>query len=318
MDRNCQLALESTCPAGAAAPARGAAAALLAAQLLLATAGCSTLSQRGPVPESVAKCRELSQQSLTAMQQDDWARAETLLAQAIAASPSNVEARRHYAETLWKRGSQRAAVHQLEAILATDADDPTLHVRAGEMYLAMRDYPRARRHAETALGLDVDQGAAWALRGQIHRAEGDIRQALADLHRALSHSPEDARLLLALAELHRDSNQPQRALATLEALADVYPPGEQPPEVLYLRGVTYHALARYDEAAERLRAASLRGKPTTQILHALADAEHRAGHPAAAAATLRRALDLDPQHSPSLALLEKLQLATTAPQSIQR
>ena len=291
------------------APLKVALSAALLVGCVVALAGCRTFSQRGPVPDAVATCRQLSQQGLSAMQQGDWTQAEKLLAQALQTCPSNLEARRHYAEALWRRGSKNAAVTQLEAVLVTEHDDPTLHVRAGEMYLALEDYERAHRHAEQALGLNIELGSAWALRGRVHRAEGDTRQALADLHRALRYSPDDAGLLLAVAELYRASNQPQRALAALQALSDVYPPGEAPEEVHRLIGLAYQALGRHEDAAASLQAASLASRPNPALLFSQARADYVAGRPAEAAIKLSQALALDPQHAESRELLNRLQLA---------
>jgi tetratricopeptide (TPR) repeat protein len=129
------------------------------------------------------------------------------------------------------------------------------------------------------------------------------------LHRALSLSPDDRGLLLEVAELYRVRGQPQRALAMLQHLADTYPPGEEPQQTLYLMGLAYAALERYDDAIESLYAASARSKPTAEILYALAESESRAGQPSAAESNVRQALAIDPGHEPSRALYTRLEQA---------
>ena len=90
------------------------------------------------------------------------------------------------------------------------------------------------------------------------RAAGQPREALADYLRALSYAPNDRAILREIAELHRQLNQPERALQTLQTLADTYPPGEEPGQVLYLMGLAYVALGRYDDGVESLSAAVTR------------------------------------------------------------
>jgi tetratricopeptide (TPR) repeat protein len=276
---------------------------------LLSLTGCKTFSQRGPVPEAVASCRQLSQQGIDHIHQGKWEQAEILLAQAVTACDTNAEARQQYAETLWHRGARKEAVAQMETALKLSPDDATLHCRLGEMHLAMRDFPKAEFHVVQAMQHDGKLAAAWSLRGRIHRAAGRPVPALSDMQRALCYAPDDASILLTIAELQREAAQPQRALVTLLALADLYPPGEEPQEVLYLTGLALTAMGRHADAAESLYAASLRGQPTAEILYRLAEAELLSGRTEAAEANARQALALNPQHVSCNQLMERLSQA---------
>ena len=111
------------------------------------------------------------------------------------------------------------------------------------------------------------------------------------------------------AELYRQLNEPQRALQTLQSLAETYSPGEEPGQVLYLMGQAYVALGRYDDAVESLSAAVTRETPTAEMYCRLGEADLLAGHPDEAAAAARQALMLQPQHQPSRALLDRIELA---------
>jgi len=282
---------------------------LLAAAVPL-LAGCRSLTGRGPVPKAVAECRLLSQQGIAAMQSGEWNRAEDLLGSAVQACPQNTEARRQYAEALWSRGSLEAAVAQLEAALAVETEDPSLYVRAGEMYLELGQLERAQRNAEHALYLENSFGDAWALRGRIMRTAGDSRQALADLHRALNYQPENAGVLLEIAHTHRQRGQPERALAALQRLADLYPPGEEPEQVPSQMAMAYFALNRHQDARQCLLAAarSHRGGGA-RLYYELAQLELATGRVDAARQAAQLALAASPTHSGSQALLERLRLA---------
>jgi len=61
--------------------------------------------------------------------------------------------------------------------------------------------------------------AAWALRGDVQRAEGSRTEALVSYHRALCYQPQFPEVQLALADVHSQDGKPQRALATIQALA---------------------------------------------------------------------------------------------------
>jgi tetratricopeptide (TPR) repeat protein len=284
----------------------GAMSGSLCLLFLLSLSGCRTFSQRDPVPAAVASCRQLSQQGIDHIHQGKWEQAEILLAQAVAACETNAEARQQYAETLWHRGATKEALAQMEAAIGLSPDDASLHCRLGEMYLATRDYPRAEAHVAKAMQHNGKLATAWALRGRIHHAAGRSAPALADMQRALCYAPEDSSILLTVAELQREASQPQRAYVTLLTLADLYPPGEEPQEVLYLTGLALAALGRHADAAESLYAASLRGKPTAEILYRLAEAELLSGRTAAAEANAREAIALNPQHAASHNLLDRL------------
>ncbi len=227
---------------------------LLPALLL---SGCRLPGREGPVPKSLATCRQLSQQGIAAAERGQQKQAESLLKQAVEVCPVDPEARRHYAEALWRRGARREAIAQLEEAGRLAGQDVTLLVRLAEMHLALGQRQLARQTAEQAIDLDPELSSAWAIRGRVTHAEGQARQALADFHRALGYAPDNRQVLLEIAELYRELNQPQRALATLHSLADTYSPGEEPQEVLHLMGLAYAALGRHEDAVATRVAAGL-------------------------------------------------------------
>jgi tetratricopeptide (TPR) repeat protein len=277
--------------------------------LALLLAGCRMPGRDGPVPQSLADCRRLAQQGVVALDRGEQPKAETLLAQAVTACPVDAEARRHYADALWRRGATKEAIAQLEEASRLAGEDASLWARLAEMQLAVGQPDAARRSAEQALGLDPRLPSAWAVHGGVLRAAGQPRDALADYLRALAYVPSDRAILHDIAELHHQLNQPERALQTLQSLADTYPTGEEPGEVLYLAGMAYVALGRYDEGVESFSTAATRDKPTPELLYRLAEAQLLAGHPAEAAGAARQVLAMQPQHEPSRNLLQRIEVA---------
>ena len=277
--------------------------------MLALLGGCHLPGHEGPVPKALAESRTLSRQGVAAMECGQQQQAESLLAKAVKVCPSDPEARRNYAETLWMHGSQNEAIAQMEEVARTGCEDAAFWTRLAEMYLAAGRADAAGQSVQQALDLDPKLASAWAVRGRVMRASGQPRQALADYLRALGYAPEDRKILMEVAELYRQLDQPDRALQTLQVLADSYAPGEEPQQVLYLAGLAYTALGRSGDAVESLSAALMRDKPTPEILCRLGEAELAAGHPDEAFAAAQQALVLDPKHQASRELVNRIELA---------
>jgi tetratricopeptide (TPR) repeat protein len=282
--------------------------------LLTMLAGCRLPGREGPVPESLAECRRLSQQGVAALERGQQQEAESLLAKAVATCSVDPEARRHYAEALWSRGARTEAVGQMEQSASYCGADPAFWVRLAEMHLALGRLDEAGKCAQQALGLDPKSASAWAVHARVMRAAGYLQQALADNLRTLDYAPHDRQILLEVAEIYRELNQPERALQTLQALSDTYAPGEEPVEVAYLTGLACLALGRYDNAIESLTAAIARGPAAPEMYCKLGEAHLMAGRPGEAARAARQALAIAPQHAPSRELLGRIETASRLPQ----
>ncbi len=241
------------------------------------------------------------------MELGDWDRARAVLEEAVATSPTDVDARRHLAEALWQTYSRREAVVHMEAAAQLDPRHAPTVVRTGEMLLEMGAIDRAEQRADQAIGLDSTLAGGWFLRGRVERQRGNSKRALADLQQALRFAPHHTDILLQVAEVQYELGRPQRSLSTLHRLLDVYPAGEQPQQALWLEGLAYSSMDRHQDAAESLAAATQRAQPPAALLYQLAQAENACGQTAAAANTARRVLELDNTHEPSKLLLAQLQ-----------
>ncbi len=269
--------------------------------------GCNGWPWReGAVPDSVATCRELSQQAIVSMEADRWQEAEGLLDRAVAACPIDPDARRYYAETLLQRGASAEALSQLEEAIRLTPNDTLLVIRAGEICYQMGDYKQARRWATEAINLDPSSADGWALSGSIYRAEENPRRALADFQRALGYRPEDPDLLAAVAEVYMALGRPGRTLLHLQNLSETYISGEVPPIVWARKADALTALGRYREAATYYRLICEQIQPSADGYYRLAQAELRAGEVKEAKIATEMALQVDPQHPLSVQLLAQL------------
>ncbi len=281
------------------------------AALLVLVAICSGLSgcaalRRGPVPQDVAACRDLTQQGVTAMEMGNWPEAEALLQRAAESSPVDSAPRHYLAEVLWHRGATDAALVQMKEAVALDEQDSTLVVRYGEMLLGTGDAKRALKRADQAIALNPKLASAWALRGRVYWRMDQTDRALADLQRSLQFAPDSSDVLMDIAAIYRQRGQHDRCLTTLQHLLDTYPPGQGTQLAYWMEGLTLADLGRPDQAAESLRIANQQGPPNADILYYLARAQIAAGRPAAAATTAQEALATNPAHVASRALLTEL------------
>jgi tetratricopeptide (TPR) repeat protein len=167
--------------------------------------------------------------------------------------------------------------------------------------------PRAAKRAEEAVAKSCRLPAAWALRGDVQKHSGNLPEALASYHRALSYQEHFPHVQLAVAEIYRESGRPQRALATLELLAEQSLPGQEPQEVLFQKGLALRALGRFEEAAESLAAAAKQGPPDAELLVQLSEVQLLAGDPTAASLTINQALTCEPRHAAALALRDQIE-----------
>jgi tetratricopeptide (TPR) repeat protein len=240
---------------------------------IAAGSGCRLIPRSGPVPQEVADARRLCNEGLSAADRKDLLRAEGLLEQAVKNCPTDVDARRHYADVLWQRGERMAAVTQIAEALRLSPGDTSLCIDGGRMYMELGLLDDADRLSREAVRVAPRSDRAWRLHGQVALARGRPEEALADFHRALAISPDDRELILDTAEIYRRLGRPQRALATLAILGESYSPNQTPPQVLVLEGMAQEALDRPADAIESYRQAVARGLQSQDIATRLAKLE---------------------------------------------
>ena len=246
---------------------------------MLATAvvgsGCRLIPRTGPVPQEVADARRLCNEGLSAADRKDLLRAEGLLEQAVKNCPTDVDARRHYADVLWQRGERMAAVTQIAEALRLSPGDISLCIDGGRMYMELGLLDDADQLAREAVRVAPRSDKAWRLHGQVALARGRPEEALADFHRALAIAPDDRDLILDTAEVYRRLGRPQRALATLAILGESYAPNQTPPQVFALEGMAQEALDRPTEAIESYRQAVAKGLQSSDVAARLAKLEQQ-------------------------------------------
>jgi len=249
--------------------------------------GCRLVNRHSAVPQQqLAEARRLSNEGLSAADQQDLAGAETLLSQAVKRCPTDIDARRHYASVLWQRGERMEAVEQINEALRLAPEDVPLCLAGGRMTMELGLLDDADRLAMAALHAAPQSADAWHLRGQVSLARGQDEKALAEFHHGLAIAPDDRGLLLDTAEVYRRLGRPRRALSTLAALGESYGPQQTPGLVLALEGMALEALGRTEDARDSYQAAIARGGAPADTAERLANLDVRsAAGPVADATT---------------------------------
>jgi len=247
--------------------------------LVVVGSGCRLEPRGGPVPQEVAEARRLSHEGLSAADQKDLGRAEVLLNRAVKSCPTDIEARRHYADVLWKRGERVEAVTQIAEALRLSPGETDLCITGGRMYLELGLLDDADRLANSAVQGSPSSAEAWHLHGEVALARGRAEEALADFHRSLAITPDAYDVLLQTAEVYRRLGRPQRSLSTLAVLSESYDPQQTPGAVLALEGLAQEALGRREDALESYRLAIARGGAPLDTAQRLAALEQAAALP---------------------------------------
>ena len=226
---------------------------------LMVLAGCQLIPRSAPVTQELAEARRLSHEGLAAADRDNLERAEELLSRAVQSCPTDIDARQHYAEVLWERGEQLAAIAQVKQALQVAPEDEGLCVAGGRMYPKLGLLDDADRLADTAVSTSPKSARCWHLHAETNLARGHTDDALGDFHRALALEPTNREILFDTAEAYRLASRPTRALATLAILEETYGPGQIPADVHALEGLAQEALGRPAEALASYQLARERG-----------------------------------------------------------
>lgn len=277
---------------------------LLAVGAIHTGGGCRALRCRQP-DETIAVAREMALRGTDAQRRGNWEQAEQLYSSAVQQCPADERARCGLAESLWQRGDWPQAVAHMEQAVRLSGSDPLRRVQLGQMYLSLGLFPRALEQADAAIKDNGSLASAWALRGDVHKAEGRFSESLAAYHRALAYQDHYPEVQLAVAEIYQREERQLRALATVQQLADQYPPGQTPPLVLYREALVLKDLKRYGDATNALAAACRRDPDSAELCYELSQVQMLAGDTASARLSVQAALERDPNHRQALAAYQE-------------
>lgn len=247
--------------------------------------------------------RSLSLRGFESLQQQKYEDAESLFVEALRRSTNDERAQWGYAEVMWQRGQHQAAIEHMSKAVELSGPNPDLYnpdllVRLGQMYLEQGDLVRAREKAEAALRARRHDPTAWALKGDVHRGNSEIEEAICCYQRAMVYRPDWPEVQVTVAELYRQTARPQRALATLDRMADQRSENQLPPRSYLVRSQALADMGEREAAMICLRSAAGRLAPDqSELLYQFAEQQMQLGDLTEARVCLGRALQRDPNHS---------------------
>lgn len=252
--------------------------------------GCSTWSKRHHGVADLVEARQFTQRGLRNLREGRHEEAEQQFGDATRACPHDPLARKHYAEALWQRGAQEEAIAEMrEAIRLSGGLDLGQLVRLGEMHLERGELGQANAQAQLAISTATHYAPAWVLRGNVLREEGELEDALAALHRALSYDAENREVHFEVAQLYGLLNRPQRTLASLHRITEQFSHESLPSRFALLEGRTLQQLGRHTEAVRVFAAIRSSGDHVPELYVWMAESYLALGWPDRADQLVREA-----------------------------
>ncbi len=204
-----------------------------------------------------------------------------------------------------------ASTSELEDFLRSNPGDLVARLRLGAMLVGEERFDEAESHLEEALRIFPEYGGGdsprWYL-AQIHRARGDLQQAVASLERLTQYSESAYDAFVMQADLLVELGRPEEAALALDKAVLVWPYDT----ALHLQLAELNSEVGFFDGAVRERAAVVALAPTdmAEAHYLLAVAYRDADDRVNARRSLLRALDLAPNYEEALELL--LELRTRA------
>jgi Flp pilus assembly protein TadD len=201
-----------------------------------------------------------------------------------------------------------ASTSELEDFLRSNPGDLVARLRLGAMLVGEERFDEAESHLEEALRIFPEYGGGdsphWYL-AQIHRARGDLQQAVASLERLTQYSESAYDAFVMQADLLVELGRSEEAALALDKAVLVWPYDT----ALHLQLAELNSEVGFFDGAVRERAAVVALAPTdmAEAHYLLAVAYRDADDRVNARRSLLRALDLAPNYEEALELLLELQ-----------
>jgi tetratricopeptide (TPR) repeat protein len=245
-----------------------------------------------PVPRALAEAAALLPEYARAFYRGDYARAETLAAEALSRQPSDTQARIVLARLEATKGRFDAAYTRLREAVRLDPHNPDalyyLGVTAGA--LAQAEYARV-------LALAPDSARAHQLKAQSYEAQGRSIDAEAEYKAALEKDPDLVQALVALGDLARSdlAQSPERFAQAREYYSRALARAPRDYDALYGLGACDAYAGDHAQAISWLRRALVQAPDSAPAHLALGISLLETGQTEAAVAELEAATKLEPR-----------------------
>jgi len=259
-------------------------------------------AQHGRVNVSPAKAIEMAGQLYSRRQ---YAQAERVCRQIIAARPGNADAHNILGVSLAALGQQKDAIAELKRAIKINPQAPSYHANLGEILRQSGNLDEASEALNTATKLDPNNAQALNNLGIIHYEKRSFKKAVEFYQRALAINPKMAEALNNLGNASRMTGDIDGALhAYQEALTQraVY------PEVYNNLGTLLQQDKRPEEAEHALRKAIQQNPQYIEAHNNLAQLLSGQKNEVEALRVLGEALKFAPENVQTLLLTARIQL----------
>ena len=267
-----------------------------------ALTGCR--STTGPQPRT-ATVQAFADRAAAAERQEDWKGASQFLDQAVQAAPRDANLQRRLATVQLASGQREDALKTLKRAVDLKPAGTEENAELAGLALQMGELSLADETLQRALSADKGNVKALMLKAEMAEQRNNPEEARAAYHRVLEESPRHSPAKLKLAVHEIEAGQPDQAAVLLRSVCEC--PLLMPTEKVDARrrlGLAYSRESRWEDAARELQAAlDQMQQPEAADWHHLAEAYYQLGREADARRTAMRALEVDPEHRPSLRLM---------------
>jgi len=232
-------------------------------------------------------------------------------------------------EALIRQGKFAEAQNRLDTLSKANPNDPHISFLQGDLQRKQGKYFAAEKSWRAALEGNPKSAETLSSLGQLYSDERRISEAIPLVEKLKTISPT-AKTRTLLAELYMKSGEFEKSLVIAKGI----PPASRPDKLLPVMVADYIGLKRNDDiqkampeilkrapanpdivaqlanvflqagmvgdASELLKLAQTRLKPTASLLTAQAQVQMRSGQKDEAVATLKRALEMDPDYPDAL------------------
>jgi Flp pilus assembly protein TadD len=185
-------------------------------------------------------------------------------------------------------------VASTEGVSPQKIADAMAQIRAGQQYLAARDWDRAETHATNALAIWPEMNLALRMRGVVFTQRGQFDEAIEVLEHALRRDPFSAEALNTLGTAYMQKRVFDKAEELFQTALNIRP-GYAVAEVNL--GLLYLLTKRYEPAIEHLQAAAPQLPDNVAIPNNLGVCFIRAGRYEEARRCLRELIRREPRRA---------------------
>jgi len=233
--------------------------------------------------------------------------AESICQTVLEQRPDHVRALRLMAEIRLRERRLEEAEEYINAAIALDPEDPKILNQRGRLRNNRGQLAEAEADFRRALELDPAFADAYSNLGHVLRRTGYEEAAEQCFRKALARDPEHSAANLNLGAAMFRQNKPESAIRLLERglkedMANV--------AGRYNLGLAYHQVGRFDEAVYTYRQVIAAGETDPAAYSNLASALQAMGDLEGAVSGFETALQIKPDHGPSLAGLAGLMETT--------